>query len=202
MKSTTLSILLMTICLNLIPVLAQPIQGGIQENQANAVQPNYDSQSSFQGNANMQPLQGNANMQPLQGNVSVNLPPQFLGQWLVQSQRIKVEAQPQFQAGANNAFAVKPPTAIWNITGSQATGYQFSSNTGVNCPIIVDKATQNTAYIRYQHPINNTMAQEAVVLNINATGNQFDGLERISIIKQGISEPRAKVTYQLFGSRK
>ncbi len=175
---------------------AQPIQGGIEENQALNQKPAYDANASnntFQGNANMQP--------PLQGNVSVTLPPQFLGSWTVQSQRTKVEAMPEFQAAAQNAFAVKPPTAIWNITGNQNSGYQFASNTGINCPIIVDKATQTTAYIRYQHPINNTVAQEAVVLNLSATGNQFEGLERVSIIKQGISEPRAKVTYQLFGQR-
>ncbi|MGH9554162.1 MAG: hypothetical protein ACRD3W_32590, partial [Terriglobales bacterium] len=58
-----------------------------------------------------------------------------------------------------------------------------------------------TAFIRYQHPISKTMAQEAIVMSLVPGGIQFNGLERISIVKEGMAQPRAKVTYQLMGSR-
>ncbi len=45
------------------------------------------------------------------------------------------------------------------------------------------------------------MAQEAVVLELQNGGMSFQGLERISIVKEGEPQPRAKVTYQLYGQR-
>jgi hypothetical protein len=73
------------------------------------------------------------------------------------------------------------------------------SNGDMSTPIFVDKVQGGTAFIRYQHPIKNTMAQEAIVLSLDQNGAVFNGLERISINKEG--QTRAKVTYQLNGSR-
>lgn len=164
-----------------------------------------------------QPLQGRAGAQggpPLQGAIQQQapsrppiqagiqkqvLPPQFLGVWNVSGQRNKVQAQPEFQAGAERSFAMSTNN-IWEIGGDPNSGYTIGSNTGVKTQIVVDKVQGNTAFIRYQHPIGNTMAQEAVVLQLSPDGRQFSGLERISIVKQN-QPPRAQITYGLTGIR-
>jgi hypothetical protein len=133
------------------------------------------------------------------GVTTVALPPAFLGAWQVHGQRTAVEAMPEFQAGAQQAFALSNDQ-IWNISGNQGN-YTLGSNTGISTTLIVDKVQGNTAYVRYQHPVGNTMAQEAIVMSLRPGGAQFDGLERISIVKQGLAQPRAKVTYQLTGNR-
>jgi len=139
---------------------------------------------------------------PLSAGVDtfVILPPAFLGVWQVQGQRIKVEALPEFAAGAEQAFALNN-NQLWTISGSAGAGYTLGSNTGVTTPLTVDKVQGTTAFIRYQHPVGNTMAQEAIVMTLVQGGAQFNGLERISIVKQGLPTPRVKVTYQLFGRR-
>jgi hypothetical protein len=151
------------------------------------------------------PLQGGAVQQapraPIQATIqkAVQLPPPFLGAWNVQGQRTKVEAQPEFQATAEQAFATSTNN-VWNISGSPQNGYSMGSNTGIRTPLIVDSVQGSTAFIRYQHPIGKTMAQEAIVMTLTPTGVQFNGLERISIVKEG-APPRARVTYQLTGFR-
>jgi hypothetical protein len=150
------------------------------------------------------PQQPHAAAKPpvLNGGVqaSVSLPPAFLGVWNVQGQRTKVEAMPEFQEGAERAFAMNN-TQIWTINGNPEAGYTLGSNTGVQTPLVVDKVQGTTAFIRYQHPVGNTVAQEAVVMSLIQGGAQFNGLERVSIVKQGLPQPRAKVTYQLVGQR-
>lgn len=128
------------------------------------------------------------------------LPVGFMGRWLVTGMRSNVEAKPDFQAAANNAFAGQTQN-VWNITGNPNSGYSFANDQGVKTQIFVDKVQGDTAFIRYQHPVGNTMAQEAIVMQIGAGGAQFSGLERISIVKQGEPQPRAKVTYNLQGRR-
>ena len=154
--------------------------------------------SSFSGNAsqfNNAPRQQSFSS----GVTSVALPPPFLGIWQVHGQRTSVQALPEFQAGAEQAFTVSNDQ-IWNISGSQG-GYTLGSNTGISTALIVDKVQGNTAFVRYQHPVGKTMAQEAIVMSLLPGGMQFEGLERISIVKEGLSQPRAKVTYQLAGTR-
>lgn len=152
------------------------------------------------------PLQGNVGAvappqrPPIQATVQkVALPPAFLGVWNVSGQRVKVEALPEFQQGAEQAFAVSN-NQIWEIAGDPVNGYVLGSNTGVRTALVVDKVQGGTAFIRYQHQVKNTMAQEAVVLQLQPGGAQFQGLERIMIVKQN-QPPRAKVTYQLTGFR-
>src|SRR5262249_8202334 len=58
----------------------------------------------------------------------------------------------------------------------------------------------DTAFIRYQFQVKATMAQEAVVLQLAPGGAQFQGLERIMIVRSN-QPPRAKITYQLSGSK-
>jgi hypothetical protein len=129
------------------------------------------------------------------------LPVNFLGVWQVIGQRQKVEAIPEFQAGANQAFA--PNTSnTWQIEGNPNNGYSIVSDTGVRTQLTVDKVQGNTAWIRYQHQIGNTMAQEAIVMMLGGGGAQFSGLERISIVKPNEGKVRAKVTYQLMGQRR
>ncbi len=149
------------------------------------------------------PLRGGATAappRPLQAGVSVQLPPQFLGAWLVRGQRVKVEAQPEFQAGAEQAFQVGTSN-VWQISGSPSSGYTMGSDTGIKTQLVVDKVQDNTAFIRYQHAIGKTMAQEAIVMSLQPGGAQFNGLERVSIVKEGLAQPRARVTYQLTGTR-
>jgi len=129
---------------------------------------------------------------------SVPLPPNFLGRWSVQGQKKNFEAmQPQYQA-ADGIFAPQTQN-VWNIVGNPQQGYAFSNDMGVQSKLVVDKVEGSRAFIRYQHPIKNTMAQEAIVLEVSPDGSQLNGMERISIIKQGEPGPRAKVTYQLNG---
>ena len=146
------------------------------------------------------PMQAKAeHTAPLQisATKSITLPAGFLGRWTVNATRKSVEAQPEFQAGAESAFATST-TAIWNITGDPQHGYAIESNSGVNTQLYVDKVGKGTAIIRYKHPVKNTEAQESVILS--GGGNSFEGLERISIVKAG-QPPRAKVEYTLNGSR-
>jgi len=151
------------------------------------------------------PYSLNANQQqrrPLQAQIQkkVALPPAFLGSWLVQGQRTGIEAQPQFQNGIEGLFAGGTRNT-WNIAGSPQQGYQMSNDQGVSTTLTIYKVMNNQAFIRYQHPIGKTMAQEAIVMELQNGGASFQGLERISIIKDGQQPPRAKVTYQLYGQR-
>ena len=171
-----------------IPAPRPPINTGIQENvprrppMAGGVQDNPPPRRP--------PIQLQAQR--------VVLPPSFLGAWNVQGQRTKVEALPEFQAGAEAVFA--PNTSnVWNIGGDPNSGYSMSNDQGVSTQLVVDKVEGNTAFIRYQHPIKNTVAGEAIVMSLVPGGAQFNGLERVSISKQG--QVRAKVTYQLVGRR-
>jgi hypothetical protein len=129
------------------------------------------------------------------------LPAGFMGAWVVQGMRQEVQAMPQYQAAIPQIFQGQTQD-VWTITGNPNSGYAFANEAGVRTAIYVDKVQGNTAFIRYQHPIKNTMAQEAIVMEIAPNGAQFKGLERISIVKQGEPSPRAKVTYQLMGRRR
>ncbi|MBA3859694.1 MAG: hypothetical protein C0507_22535 [Cyanobacteria bacterium PR.3.49] len=134
----------------------------------------------------------------LQATQRVVLPANFLGSWRVSGTRVKVEARPEFQQGAEAAFQVNTMNT-WNIGGDPNSGYSMSNDQGVSTQLVVDKVEGNTAFIRYQHPINNTVAGEAIVMSLVPGGVRFNGLERVSISKQG--DVRAKVTYQLVGQR-
>jgi hypothetical protein len=210
------SCLALTACLTIAPMaVAQQLQGGVRDQE---YVPGSGGGSSYPAPQMVAPEKpayaprppaqhlnagASAHQQqsaPIQGGVTqVALPPAFLGVWNVQGTRTKVEAQPEFQQGAEQAFSTSNQQ-IWTIQGAQG-GYTLGSNTGIQTPIYVDKVQGTTAFIRYQHPIKNTMAQEAIVMSLTAGGAQFNGLERISIVKEGVSQPRAKVTYQLVGSR-
>jgi hypothetical protein len=193
---------------------AEPLKGGVQEKgyvdnpmQGSAIygypSPQMIRQTPQQGVQTTPPLHHQpAQREPLKAAIQqkVVLPPQFMGVWHVQGQRSKVEAMPDFQAGAERAFNIST-TNTWQISGNESSGYSMSSNDGVQTPLYVQSVQGNTAFIRYQHPINNTMAQEAFVMSLVAGGAQFNGLTRISIVKQGEPGPRAKVTYQLVGHR-
>lgn len=128
------------------------------------------------------------------------LPQGFMGSWLVSGLRKDIKAQPQYQAAIPTIFQEQTQD-VWTITGSPG-GYAFANNQGVKSAIYVDKVENGTAFIRYQHPIKNTMAKEAIVMQMVPGGMQFNGLERISIVKQGEAGSRAEVTYQLMGRRK
>jgi hypothetical protein len=181
-------------------------QGYIQQQQAYPAPQMVNPPMQGGTSLNRQGQQGEMDAAPQSRSMSgsarqVALPNDFLGAWAVSGQRTKVEAQPEFAAAANQAFA--PATNdTWQIRGNAASGYSLSSSTGASMPLIVDKVEGQTAFIRYQHPIGKTMAQEAVVMQLVSGNIQFNGLERISIVKQGMPEPRARVTYKLVGRRR
>lgn len=156
-------------------------------------QKKLNASASSQQNSPPKLLQAGAVMQ-------VALPAEFLGTWQVMGARQKIEALPQYQQGASNIFA-QTTTNVWQIQGDPQRGYVLSTDMGSSTQLIVDKVQGNTAFIRYQHPVGNTMAQEAIVMQLGAGNASFTGLERISIVKQGEPAPRAKVTYQLIGRR-
>lgn len=193
-----------------LPGLADPFKLEVQEHgyvpQEQAYPAPQMVNPPMQGGTSLNrqtPLQGetDAGSQPMRASTrQVVLPNDFLGVWTVSGQRTKVEAQPEFAAGAQRAFA-QSTNNTWQIRGNASSGYSLSSSTGASMPLIVDKVEGQTAFIRYQHPIGNTMAQEAVVMQLVSGNVQFNGLERISIVKQGLPEPRARVTYKLVGRR-
>lgn len=156
----------------------------------------------IQGNVMAQPAPPVQQQPPMQASIAAPgvLPGEFLGVWQVLGSRSNVEAQPQFQQGINNIFQATTADT-WTIQGSPQGGYSLSSSTGVSTQITVDRVQGTTAFIRYQHPIKNTVAQEAIVMQLGPGGASFQGLERISIVKQGEASPRCKVTYQLTGRR-
>lgn len=127
------------------------------------------------------------------------LPKGFMGAWRVMGNRTTVDAQPQYQNGIGQIFQQRTQN-VWNI-GGNAGNYTLSTDQGVTTQLYVQKVVGNQAFIRYQHPISKTMAQEAIVLQLGDGGMTFEGLERISIVKEGEPQPRAKVTYQLMGQR-
>lgn len=143
--------------------------------------------------------------QPLQAGISAPpgvLPAEFLGQWQVMGSKSGLEALPQFREEINRRNIFQATTAnTWTIQGNPQQGYTITSDSGVSTQLFVDKVQNGTAFIRYQHQINNTFAQEAIVMQLNQGGRQFTGLERISIVKPGEPAPRCKVTYQLMGTR-
>jgi hypothetical protein len=214
------SCLAAVICLvSFVPALAQAetptLKGGVSDQQ---YLPSNSSGSSYPAPQMVAPqtptyqpppprkqLHGGANTSSppvLQSGAAtqVTLPPAFMGVWNVQGRRQKVEALPEFQEGAERAFSVSNQQ-IWTIQADQSGGYLLGSNTGIQTPLYVDKVVGTTAYLRYQHPVGKTMAQEAIVMSLAGGGAQFNGLERISIVKEGLPQPRAKVTYQLIGNR-
>ena len=201
----------------------QPYQLGVQENVKGASQSSYPTPQMISVPATLAPTVPKKLKKPISGQATQNnsnvgqngnlgqevfsagvtqvaLPPAFLGIWQVHGVRTVVDALPEFQAGAQQAFSVNNDQ-MWNISGSPTNGYTLGSNTGISTALVVDKVQGNTAFVRYQHPVGNTMAQEAIVMSLRPGGAQFDGLERIAIVKQGLSQPRAKVTYQLSGMR-
>lgn len=139
---------------------------------------------------------------PLQAQVAAPgvLPNEFLGVWQVLGSRQNVEAQPQYQQGIDGIFSATTSNT-WQIQGNPQQGYVLATDTGVSTQLVVDKVQGNTAFLRYQHQIKNTVAQEAIVMMLDGGGATFSGLERISIVKQGEPQPRAKVTYKLMGRR-
>ncbi len=181
----------------------QPLQGQVREQrppQRKVLNGNAQQQAPLQ---QRQPIQMSVQQRPpLQMNVqqSVELPPQFMGAWLVRGQRTKVESLPQYQSAMDGIFAMQTQN-IWRITGNPQMGYQLGSDTGATMPLQVVECNGATATIRYQHPMKNTMIQEAVVMQLVNGGMQFNGFERLSVVKPGEGPPRAKVTYQLQGQR-
>ncbi len=136
-----------------------------------------------------------ATQQPVQGV----LPAQFLGTWKVLGNRTRVEgSNAKYQQGFEQAAAMTTSN-VWTIQGSPEQGYMMSTDQGVSTPILVE-SQGDKAVFRYQHPIQNCMAQEAVVMQLLPGGGGFEGLERTTIVKQG-EQPRAKITYQLMGHR-
>jgi hypothetical protein len=196
--------------------LAKPFELGVEQKEVMPGQNPYEGQAEYPVPQAIQPYQGGIRDQaPIQGGTgmqggrppmeagiqrSIPLPPQFLGTWLVKGQRQGFEAQPQFQAAIPQIFAGSTKN-VWTISGNPSQGYAFSNEEGARSPLFVNKVQGNTAFIRYGHPIKNTMAQEAIVMELSPDGKRFKGLERITIVKQG-EPPRAKVTYQLVGQRR
>ncbi len=150
----------------------------------------------------MQPVQA---MQPMQPQDGV-LPPQFLGRWAVQGQQTGVEVAQWFQqktgATVEKVRSQFSPTnqQTWTIQGSPQQGYVMQSDTGATTPLMVQTQSANIAIIKYQHQVFNSVANEAIVMQLGPDGAQFEGLESITIVKPG-EQPRFKVKYKLYGRR-
>lgn len=182
--------------------------GGYEYPAPQLVQPQRPMNASIQQNqappmrASIQQNQAPPRRAPIQASVQrqVALPPGFLGDWKVHGQRQKVESTPQLQQRFENAYPMTTDDT-WRIAGNPGSGYTMSNpGQGVSMPFMVDHVEGGTAYVRYQHQVINVVAQEAVVLSLVPGGIQFNGLERITIVKPG-EPPRAKITYQLIGHR-
>ncbi len=222
-RTSRLQLFCLTVALGAVctaPVLAKSFELGVQEKNyldsapplpaqsgyasqygapaMNSQQPQYAAPPTYQGGASQN------SRPPLQATISKTLPQGFLGQWLVNGNRTKVEAPPNFQQQAEGAFAFQTSNT-WTISGNPQSGYSIGSDTGVNFQLWVDKVANGVAFVRYQHPVKNTVAQEAIVMQLGNGGATFSGLERISIIKNEPGQPpvtRCKVQYQLNGTRR
>jgi hypothetical protein len=164
---------------------AKPIQLNAQQNQERTPPPQQPVR---------QPIQASAQASPPPGV----LPSQFMGNWLVLGARQNIQARPEYQNGIENIFTSNN-SQTWNIVG-QPGSYSMSSTSGVQS-VQVGQCNQGTAFLRYQHPVGNTVAQEAIVMQLSPDGQSFQGMQRITIKKQGEPTPRAQVTYQLMGRR-
>lgn len=211
----TLSLLLLTFSSSAFA--NEPIRGGVQQNRQ--IEPSANETPTYAPYPTYQPPQqtqtkkikaeikqdayrkNKSEKQPQKNLQAVPgyLPPEFLGVWHVNGSRTKVEAS-QNQEGFSRVFAVTT-TNTWRIVGNRDRGYVLSTDSGVQTALVVE-TKGNSAILQYQHPINKTMAQEAVVISLGPGGAQFQGLESITIVKQGELSPRAKVTYKLIGTRK
>ncbi len=168
----------------------QPLNVGLQQNS----QPSRPLNAGLQ-QQNIQPPPMRAAVQNAPPGV---LPQQFMGNWLVLGSRTKVDARPEYQSGVGNIFT-SSNSQSWNIVGAPG-GYSMSSTTGVQS-VQVGNCNTTTAFLRYAHPVGNTVAEEAIVMQISADGQSFQGMQRITIKKQGEPGPRAQVTYSLMGRR-
>lgn len=202
-KICTLPSLLIALIFSTAAVHADPFQLDAQQKEY-IQSPDQQATTSYPAPRMMTTphLKSSASSAILKAGVEHNvvLPAVFMGSWLVKGQRTKVEAESQFQAVAENSFATST-TNVWKIEGDPQNGYQISSDSGINTQLWVDKVQGGTAFVRYQHPIKNTLAQEAIVMSLQPGGHYFHGLERVTIVKKG-EPPRAKVTYQLVGQRR
>jgi outer membrane biosynthesis protein TonB len=169
----------------------KPLKAQIEQQQ----QPQRPMQAQIQQEAPQQPMQARASQDAPPPGV---LPPQFMGNWLVLGQRSNIQARPEYQNGIDNIFT-SSNSQTWNIVGGPG-GYSMSSTSGVQS-VQVGQCTSSTAFVRYAHPVGNTVAQEAIVMQIAPDGRTFQGMQRITIRKQGEPAPRAQVTYQLMGRR-
>lgn len=151
-----------------------------------------------------QPIRANIQQAaPIQARVEASPPPgvlptQFMGNWLVLGSRSKIDARPEYQNGIENIFTASN-SQTWNIVGGPG-GYSMSSTTGVQS-VQVGQCQSTTAFLRYQHQVGKTMAQEAIVMQLSPDGQTFQGMQRITIRKPGEASARAMVTYQLMGRR-
>lgn len=170
-----------------VPDYPKPVFVPVHNGAARKGEPKKEKQKTLKGKVSGQ-----------QSAVKGYLAPQFLGVWQVSGTRSAIEAQPQYRSGVSNIFAATTSNT-WRIEGNQSQGYLLSTNTGVQTRLTVETHGDN-AILRYQHPINQTLAQEALVMQLLPGGAQFDGLESISIVKPN-EPPRAKVTYKLIGRR-
>jgi len=148
--------------------------------------------------AQQQPPQQRPVMQA--GVQRVALPPAFMGSWLVQGQRTKVQAiNAEFQANAEAGFAMTTRN-VWNINGSPQGGYTMSNDQGVSTALQIQKMMgPNKAVVAYQHQMGKAMAQEMILMELQNGGASFTGIERITIVKEGTK--RANVSYALSGQR-
>lgn len=178
------------------PPPSYPKPSYIPAEPTSAAMPPVRTPKKIEGGVNERP------QPPLQATIAAPgvLPVDFLGVWRVMGSRSAVEALPQYQSGINNIFSATTANT-WTISGNPQQGYSLSADTGASTQLVVDKVQGTTALLRYQHKINNTVAQEAVVMQLGPGGATFQGLERISIVKPGEPQPRCKVTYQLNGQR-
>ncbi len=138
---------------------------------------------------------------PMQASVQrVALPPAFLGSWLVQGQRTTVKAiSAEFQANAEQGFNTSTRN-VWNINGSPQGGYTMSNDQGVSTALQVQKMMgPNKAVVAYQHQMGKAMAQEMILMELQNGGASFSGIERITIVKDGVK--RCNVSYALSGQR-
>ncbi len=138
---------------------------------------------------------------PMQlGVQKVALPPAFLGSWVVQGQRTTVKAiSAEFQQNAEQGFNTTTRN-VWNINGSPQGGYTMSNDQGVSTALQVQKMMgPNKAVVAYQHQMGKAMAQEMILMELQNGGASFSGIERITIVKDGVK--RCNVSYSLSGQR-
>jgi hypothetical protein len=129
-----------------------------------------------------------------------SLPAELLGSWSVSGNCTKLEIRPDFVDRAQSGFT-RSSTMSWTFKGKPGK-YMLVSGHGPE-RVKVGQCTPNTAFFSSLRNVGKSGVEqlEGVVIQLQADGRTFYGMERITVSKPGETSFRAQATYNLVGTR-